>query len=107
VRSPDVAFAGSERVPASTHDEIVFAELAPDLVIEVRSPRDRAGMLRVKVADWLRAGVRLVWLIDPRKRSAQVFRADGSTVTLTADEAFDGEDVLPGLRVPLRRLLSR
>ncbi|MDZ7631738.1 MAG: Uma2 family endonuclease [Gemmatimonadaceae bacterium] len=104
VRAPDVAYIRADRVP--TVEVIGFDEMAPDLAVEVLSAGDRAGMVRTKVAHWLRAGTRLVWLVDPRKRNAQVFRADGTSRTLTADEQLDGEDVLPGFSVPVRALVA-
>jgi Uma2 family endonuclease len=103
VRAPDVAFVRRERVP-----EIVptgYLDVAPDLVIEVLSPGDRPGETLAKVGDWLSAGTRLVWVVDPDRRSARVYRADGSEVTLAADDSLDGEAVLPGFSCPLRAVL--
>ncbi|SRR6266550_1526997 len=94
VRAPDVAFVRSERLldPEPTG----FADLAPDLVVEVLSPDDRPGEVLAKVADWLSAGTRLVWVVDPERRLARVYRKDGTETLLAADEALDGEDVVPG-----------
>jgi Uma2 family endonuclease len=103
VRAPDVAYVRADRVPASAGTG--FDEMAPDLVVEVLSPGDRARTVRTKVAHWLRAGTSLVWLIDPRHRTAHVFRADGTDTALTSADELDGEGVLPGFRAPLSRLL--
>jgi len=94
VRAPDVAFIRTERVPATP--PIGCAEFAPDLTVEVLSPSDRVGRVLAKVGDWIEAGARLVWIVDPEKRVARVYRADGTQASLTADDALDGEDVLPG-----------
>jgi len=94
VRAPDVAFIRTERVPATP--PIGYAEFAPDLTVEVLSPSDRVGRVLAKVGDWIEAGARLVWIVDPEKRVARVYRADGTQASLTADDALDGEDVLPG-----------
>lgn len=51
--------------------------------------------------DWLNAGTKLVWLVDPRKRTARVHRADGSEMSFDANGVLDGEDVLPGFMLPL------
>ncbi len=48
------------------------------------------------MADWLTAGARLVWVVDPERRVARVYRGDGSEAIIEADEALEGEDVLPG-----------
>ncbi len=103
VRAPDVAFVAWDRRPASTRG---FAELAPDLAVEVLSLRDRAGEVLAKVADWLTAGTTLVWIIDPERRVARVYRADGSESILSEHMALDGESTLPGLLLPLDTLFD-
>ena len=103
VRGPDVAFVSLgqlDRIP-----EEGYAELAPDLVVEVLSPSDRPGELLAKIGEYLAAGTRTAWLIDPRRREARVFRADGSVSVIGEDGALDGEDVLPGFTCPLRAVL--
>jgi Uma2 family endonuclease len=104
VRAPDVAFVTRERVPSA--DTVGYAALAPDLVVEVLSPGDRPGEVLAKVADWLSAGTRLVWVVDPVRRLARVYRHDGSETLVTAEAALDGEDVLPGFACPLLTVLS-
>src|SRR5687768_7537833 len=69
VRGPDVAFVRAERVPVGD-DADWFFEGAPDLAVEVLSPRDRPGQSARKVKNYLDAGAHLVWVVDPRKRTA-------------------------------------
>jgi Uma2 family endonuclease len=73
----------------------------PISVAEVLSPNDRAGEVLNKVGDWLIAGSRLVWVIDPLRHRALVYRADGSVSLLAELDALDGEDVLPGFSCSL------
>jgi Uma2 family endonuclease len=94
VRAADVAFIRGDRL--QTPDPPGFPDLALDLVVEVRSPGDRPGEILTRVGEWLSAGTRLVWVIDPERRIARVYRADGSETIVTADQALDGEDVVPG-----------
>lgn len=94
VRAPDVAFISGPRLPDPAPTG--FPDLAPDLVAEVLSPGDRPGEVLAKVADWLSAGTRLVWVIDPGRRRAHVYRDDGTEQILGADQALDGEGVVPG-----------
>lgn len=103
VRAPDIAFVGRERLPDPPPTG--FPDLAPDLVVEVLSPGDGAGEVLAKVADWLSAGTRLVWVIDPERRLARVYRHDGSETLVTADQALDGEDVVPGFTCLLSAVL--
>lgn len=103
VRGPDVAFVSKARVPP--HDPVGYIELGPDLVVEVLSPRNRPGEILAKLADWLRAGTRLIWLIDPIRRVARVYRADGSESLVAEDQTLEGEDVLPGFALDLKTIL--
>ena len=104
VRAPDVAFVARER--AAAIQPRGYAAIAPDLVAEVVSPDDRRGELLAKVGDWLDAGVRIVWVIDPTRREAHVHRADGSLSVHAADGSLNGEDVLPGFNCALSDVLG-
>jgi Uma2 family endonuclease len=103
VRGPDLAFIRRDRLPHPS--PAGYAAFAPDLVIEVLSPGDRPGEILAKVADWLNAGTRLVWIVDPERRLARVYRDDGTEQIVTADQALDGEDVVPGFRCALATVL--
>lgn len=104
VRAPDVAFVAADRVAQIPRRG--YAALAPDLAVEVVLPTDAPADVLAKVAEWLEAGTRLVWLVDPERREARVYRGDGSLTTLGPGDALEGEDVLPGLSVPLKELLG-
>ncbi len=101
VRAPDVAFVAWDRIPTASAG---FAELAPDLAVEVLSPNDRPGAVLAKVADWLTAGTALVWVIDPARRLARVYRADGSEAIVPESAALEGDATLPGFTMPLASL---
>ena len=105
VRAPDVAFVSHERLPKDDPDG--YARFVPDLVVEVLSPSDRASKVKEKVRDWLAAGVRLVWVVDPRKQLARVYREDGAGATVTGDQTLDAEPVLPGFRYSLAEVFRR
>ena len=103
VRAPDVAFVRRERLPDP--EPTGFPDLAPDLVVEILSPGERSGEVLAKVADWLSAGTRLVWVVDPERRLASIYRHDGSETLVTAEGALDGEDVVPGFSCLLEAVL--
>lgn len=103
VRSPDAAFIRRSRLPEVP---AAFIPVPPDLAVEVLSPTDRLSEAVAKVAMYLEAGVSLVWLIDPRKRTATVFRQDELPVTIGEDGTLDGEAVLPGFTLPLAVLFA-
>jgi Uma2 family endonuclease len=102
VRAPDIAFISRDRIPEP--EPVEYAELAPDLVVEVLSPDDRPGAVLAKVRDWLDAGTRLVWVVDPARRHVRVFRRDGSESVLAGTDRLDGEDVIPGFSCDVESL---
>ena len=104
VRAPDLAFVAAARVSGvGRHGYVPFA---PDLAVEILSPGDRAGEVREKVAQWLTAGTRLVWVIDLDRGNARAHRADGSVDIVPASGALDGENLLPGFSCRLADLLG-
>jgi Uma2 family endonuclease len=104
VRSPDASFIASARLATqpATDD---FSNLAPDLAVEVLSPSEGPRHVLDKVGEYLEAGVRLVWVIDPPKAKAVVYRSLSDVTELGADETLDGEVALPGFRCRLADLL--
>lgn len=95
LRRPDVSFVRFGRFP----DERIpkgYARLAPDLIVEVVSPNDLAEKVEEKVQDFLSAGVRQVWVVDPESRAVHVRRPDRSATSLSGDDELTGEDVVPG-----------
>lgn len=103
VRGPDAAFVSAERLAAWSGDGPFF-EGAPDLAVEVLSPSNTRAEVERKVRDYLSAGARRVWVVDPASESVTVHRADGGPRRLGPDEALDGGDVLPGFTLPVRRI---
>ena len=104
VRAPDLAFIGTKHV--SEIPRRGYAEFAPDLVAEILSPDDRPGEVLAKVGDWLEAGTKLVWIIDPQRSTAHVYRQDGSLTLLGQHDSLEGEDVLPGFTCALTQVLA-
>ena len=105
VRAPDVAFVRAEVVAA--HDEEEWLPHSPDLAVEVMSPSDRPGAVQDKVRMWLDGGARSVWVIDPDRRLATIYRADGSEQVINEDDDLRDDSVLPGFSMSLRRALDR
>jgi Uma2 family endonuclease len=104
VRSPDVAFVAAERVPGRA--PLGFFDGAPDLAVEVLSPEDDPRAVLDRVGEYQKAGARLVWVIDPDRRSAAVHRSLTDVRRLTESDALDGEDVAAGFSCPLREVLG-
>lgn len=107
VRIPDVCFIAWERFPNRQLPREPIPALAPDLAIEVLSEGNTEQEMRRKLRDYFTAGVRLVWYIDPRTRSAKSYTAENQCVELTESQSLTGGDVLPGFELPLSVLLAK
>lgn len=103
VRAPDVAFISHGRLPDGRLPQ-GFLRGAPDLAVEVLSSSDNPVDVQQKVRDYLEAGTRLVWVLAPEAKSATSYRADGSARLFREVDNLDGEEVLPGVRIPLAEL---
>jgi Uma2 family endonuclease len=101
----DAAFVRSDRLPPPEQRQ-GFAPLAPDLVVEVVSPSDRASAVADKALRWLEAGTRLVWVVYPERRLVAEHLPDGTVHLRQAADTLDGGDVLPGLRLPVAELFE-
>lgn len=101
LRSPDVSFIAAERgLP------IGFFDGAPDLAVEVLSPSDDIRVTLDKVGEYLAAGTRLVWVIDPEHRTAAVYRSTTDVQQITEADDLMGEGILPGFYCRLGDVLG-
>jgi Uma2 family endonuclease len=107
VRIPDVSFISWEKFPNRELPTEPIPDLVPDLAVEVLSEGNTPEEMRRKLREYFQAGVRLVWLIDPATRTAEVYTSPRKKTALTADQAIDGGAVLPGFRVSLQELFAR
>lgn len=98
VRAPDIAFVRRERVEA-TGTLKGYRQGAPDLVVEVLSPSDTMKKVEAKVAQWLEAGARMVWVVSPKLRTVTVYRSLTNIVVLTEKDTLDGGDVVPDFQI--------
>ena len=102
VRAPDVAFVSSART--STSDG--FFPGAPDLAVEVVSPSDSFVEVEEKVLEWLGAGTQAVLVINPRKRSVSIYRANKDIRRLNEGDTLDLSFVVPGFTVGVKELFA-
>jgi len=103
VRAPDVAFVRQDRIPREGPPE-TFWPGAPDLAVEVISPSDTVYEVEEKVAEWLSAGTRMVWVVHPKRRVVEVHRPSAKTVALAEQDALDGGDIVPGFRLQVAEI---
>ena len=100
VRKPDVLFVKAGRMG---WDQIGdgWLRIAPDLIVEVISPNDKAYEVDEKIEMFLKVGVPLIWVVNPNVRTVRIIRGDGSTATLREVDQLSGEDVIPGFVCPV------
>lgn len=96
VRKADMAYVSFAKMPVEAYEDEGFCTTVPDLVAEVISPNDLAANLEEKREEWLAAGVKIVWIVDPATRTVRVHRADGGYAFLRETDTLTADDVLPG-----------
>lgn len=107
VRGPDVAFTSWDRMAGRQRPEEAIPELVPDLVVEVLSRGNTLGEMSRKRKEYFKAGVRLVWEIDPRVRTVRAYTSETAFTDLTAADTLDATPVLPGFTLPLADLFAQ
>jgi Uma2 family endonuclease len=105
VRGADVAFYSYERVPRGPLPRR-YLPVVPELVFEVRSATDRWPEVLTKVAEYLRAGVVIVCVLDEKAETAHVYRADEPPQAFAAGQELTLPEVLPEFRVPVGRFFE-
>jgi Uma2 family endonuclease len=112
VRMPDVSFIRWDSVDDT--DEIeepdgAFLEVPPDLAVEVLSPSNTRKEMDIKLAEYAKAGVRLVWYVDPDRKEVKVYpkgKERGKKV-VGLGGVLDGGDVLPGFALPVAKIFEK
>jgi len=102
LRAPDVSFVQANRLKRSTED---YAELVPDLVVEVKSKTDSLDKLRQKIQEFISLGTQIGILIDPKTRTIEVYRS-GEKVILQDGDMLTLPDLLPGWEVAISDVWS-
>ena len=106
VRIPDLSFISRARLAHHRRALAPILPLAPDLAIEVVSEGNTRREMARKVSEYFASGCRLVWLVDPRTRTVAVYTSTAKPIMLTEKQVLTGGDVLPGFRLPLRKLFG-
>ena len=106
VRIPDVAFAAWNKFPSPQYLGKPIPDLVPDLAVEVLSEGNTPKEMSRKLDDYFGAGVRLVWFVNPRQRTVDVFTQKDACVTLVEQQTLTAGDVLPGFKLPLKKLFA-
>src|SRR5579859_1714580 len=104
-RIPDVGYISAAR--AARQDDDSYIHGAPDLAIEVVSESNSGPQMQQRAGEYLGAGARLVWIVNPAKLTVDVYRKGGAREVLDVDGVLGGDDILPALTLPVRRLFEQ
>src|SRR5207249_711998 len=99
---PDLAFVATGRLTAD-----LYLHAAPDLAIEILSPDQHMAELLDKIQFYLLNGVRLVWVIDPKRTAVAVLVPNQEARLLTPGDTLDGGDVLPGSSIAISDIFAQ
>ncbi|MGH7170461.1 MAG: Uma2 family endonuclease [Gemmataceae bacterium] len=107
VRIPDVSFISWDRLPGHRLPTDRLPDLTPDLAVEVLSEGNTLAEMDRKLRDYFFSGTRLVWYIDPQRRTVRVYTSPDQCFELSERQTLDGSAVLPGFSLPLSQLFAR
>jgi Uma2 family endonuclease len=103
-RIPDVAYISAAR--AKKQDDESYIDGAPDLAIEVVSPSNSPSEMQQRAGEYLSAGARLVWIVNPTTRTVDVYGSHGSRTVMNGEDMLDGGEVLLGLRISVKQVFK-
>ncbi|MGO9275568.1 MAG: Uma2 family endonuclease [Terriglobia bacterium] len=105
MRSPDASWVLKSRLKRFSREERKkFLPLCPDFVIELKSPTDRLARLKSKMAEYIKNGARLGWLLDPDASQVFVYRPGRAVQVLDHPESVSGDPELPGFVLDLKEI---
>ena len=107
VRGPDLSFTSWNRLPGRTVSRAPISRVVPDLVVEILSPSNTPREISRKLAEYFGGGVRMVWVIDPRTFSADVYTSADEKTAIGETGTLDAGEVVPGFQLPLAGLFAR
>jgi Uma2 family endonuclease len=101
----DVVYISAELLAQQTEESSII-DGVPILSVEILSPNDVLEDVEEKIDAFLNAGVPLVWVVNPRRRTVTLYRPDAEPELLNVHQELSGEPHLPGFRVAVRTLFE-
>lgn len=105
VRGADVLFISNERYSRRSSAS-GYLEVAPELVVEILSPSDRALDTMQKLREYFAIGVKVVWVVDPEARRVYVYRSVTDVREFQEADRLPSDDVLPEFDVSVASLFE-
>jgi Uma2 family endonuclease len=104
VLAPDASIILADRLPEK-HPKGYY-DGPPDLAVEVLSPNDRASEVQGKIRDWLNAGCRAVWIVDPETKSVTIYKSTHDIAVLNAADTLTDVQLLPGFSASVSEIFE-
>ena len=101
IRMPDVAYVSHGRLPREESKTNLVSTLIPDFVVEIRNNAKTKSETLRKVEEFFAVGVKVVWVVDPKKRTVTVYKDSTTHVTFGKESTLDLGDILPGFSLSL------
>jgi len=101
LKAPDVSFVKADRLPRSIR---YFAEMVPDLAVEIKSQSDRLPPLKKKLKQYIEMGVQVAILIDPDEETVIIYRPTGEPIELKGDEILSIPELFPGWEISISEI---
>lgn len=105
IRAADAVFISEERY--AQQETAGYLQIAPDLVVEVLSPSDTWGRVNKKLQEYFTIGVKMVWIVDSAEPQVYVYRSITDIRYFTEADILPGDEILPGLELPVVALYAR
>jgi Uma2 family endonuclease len=105
VRAADIAFIRQDRVPPLEARQHIL-EVIPDLVVEILSKSDTIEEISDKIDDWLKAGVQMLWIVDPFRRTMTIYQPGRDPSLLGEHGTLEGDPVVPGFRCAVAEIFA-
>ncbi len=96
VRGPDISVYLENRKLKEL--ETKWPKRIPKLIVEVMSPNDRMSKMLKRIANFLKKGVAMAWLLDPEDETLTIFTPNREPIVLERDEEVSGLKLLPDFR---------
>ncbi len=106
IRVPDVSFLSWGRLPGGELPDHPIPHVVPDLAVEVISKSNTRREMERKLREYFAQGVRVVWLVYPKKRLVEVYCSPSERTERHYEQTLDGGDILPGFSLPLAKLFA-
>ena len=96
----DVAFIAKKSLPLKVARE-GYLETIPELVVEIRSKNDSLSYMQRKVEHYLKAGVEIVWVVDPSAKIVTIHAADAEPLVREGSDILELPNLIPDFSLPV------